>query len=88
MKDLLYAYNPKTGTHDNVFDPLGNDADAFKLMVDARLNVILLGDAVQVEYLGKALNIGRNEGSCKGDLYGAVRRAIVIAAARIGSEIP
>lgn len=39
IKKYLVVYNPETGTGGNIFDPRGDDGDAFRLAVKLNLSV-------------------------------------------------
>ena len=68
------------GDHDADFDPLNNDAEAFRLMV--RLSIDVFPNQITVI----AISNGRYTEDCNGrhDRAAATRRAIVRAAAGMG----
>lgn len=71
------------------FDPLTSDADAFRLAVKLRLEIIPLeGGGVDVQRTTEAEPFGELLATeCSADSYAATRRAIVRAAAEIGKAM-
>lgn len=69
-----------------LWDPLNNDADAFRLTVDLAIYPTQEGGAAKV-FLHRppAINSWSCEDPYNGDPYAATRRAIVRAAAAIGA---
>ena len=90
--DLPYVKSDQQDEADCFWNPLTDDGDALRLVVNLGLNVECLAGATQVNYVVnnyiRHCNVGRNEGSCDGDPYAATRRAIVRAAADIGESMP
>ena len=76
---LANVYAPD-GTH-HAWNPLANDGDAFRLMLD--LDIDIYGDE---KYRGADAGDGYSATeSVDGNVYAATRRAIVRAAAEIGA---
>jgi hypothetical protein len=73
------------------WNPLTDDADAFRLAVKLGINVLCLRStgatgttAIQCEKDHHKVNVGINEGGCNGDANAAARLAICHVAAQIG----
>jgi len=82
----MWIVDKNTGL-DIVWSPLTNDGDAMRLATSLQLSISWFTTLqyVMVERRGFGENIGWTEESGRG---GAARRAITVAAAKIGSALP
>jgi hypothetical protein len=72
-------YYPWCTETEAFWNPLIDDGDAFRLMVELRIDVVLYNNCVSVDYMPLEFY--------EDDHYTAVRRGIVKAAAEIGWEM-
>jgi hypothetical protein len=88
---VTLVLGPKHGGFTRHWDPLHDDADAFRLAVKLGINVLCLRStgatgttAIQCEKDHHKINVGIDEGGCNGDANAAARLAICHVAAEIG----
>ncbi len=89
IKKYLVVYNPETGTGGNIFDPRGDDGDAFRLMVKLGIDIEWRSDGRVAAYRHANAN-----GHCftafessREDRASATRLAITRTAAEIGRSM-
>lgn len=82
--DRMVFFNPVTGSAEEHWNPLTDDGDALRLAV--KLDISLLGD-FPGNIVVVAFDARRIIEKYDGDQYAATRRAIVRAAAAIGSAM-
>ena len=70
------------------WDPLSDDGDALRLAVTLKMQIIVHGDWVEAMIDGIQLSSPASCYSADGSLSETTRRAIVRAAAAIGSDMP
>ena len=81
-------YYPWCAETEAFWNPLLDDGDAFRLMVELRIDVWLCEEKIAVaEYGLNGFCIGRCNEWLHDDPHAAVRRAIVRAAAEIGRDM-
>lgn len=83
--DAFYYDDPESGREQ--WQPLSDDVQAIRLSVELQLSILWFTNLqyVMVERRGVGENIGWTDDADRG---GALRRAITVAAAQIGSTLP
>jgi hypothetical protein len=81
-----YCIKNNDGTPGNRWNPLTDDGDALRLVVNLKIDVKHYDDYVVGWFDGGYIGTGKI--MYEGDPYAATRRAITRAAAAIGKEMP
>lgn len=79
------GFNPNGG---NIWNPLHNDADAFRLAVKLKIHMSTFDDAIGIGFKRSQNDAQYFEQPIEGDSCAALRRGVVRAAAYIGERIP